>query len=241
VIDIHCHILPGIDDGPADIRGSLEMAAIAVRNGITAIIATPHVPYMNDAVYPPARIREGVGALNRALREKSIPLTVLPGADVNILLPPSAMADYTLNGTEYMLIEFPHTHLPMNAKEVLFNIVLKGLRPIITHPERNGSVIRNPELIMDLLNTSVLVQITAGSLSGDFGPDVKACAEYLLKKGVVSFIATDAHAPDWRPPVLSEGLRVAEEIIGKERARELIMKNPEAVLAGRPLDVPSQL
>ncbi|MEW6118078.1 MAG: CpsB/CapC family capsule biosynthesis tyrosine phosphatase [Nitrospirota bacterium] len=241
MIDIHCHILPGIDDGPSDISESLEMASIAVRNGITTLIATPHVPYLSDVVCSPARIREGVATLNRALKEKGIPLTVLPGADVNILLPPAAMADYTLNGTGYLLIEFPHTHLPMNAKEVLFNIVLKGLRPIITHPERNGSVIRNPEQIMDLINTTALVQITAGSLSGDFGPDVKACADYLLRRGVVSFIATDGHAPDWRPPLLSEGLRAAAEIIGMDRAREMVTKNPEAVLAGRPLDVPSQL
>ncbi|MEW5746966.1 MAG: CpsB/CapC family capsule biosynthesis tyrosine phosphatase [Nitrospirota bacterium] len=230
MIDLHCHILPGIDDGPAEIGQSIAMARIAAADGITAIVATPHV---TEEVYPAEIITQKVQELNRELSRLGIPVAVLQGADVNALLDPDLLRGYTINGSDYLLLEFPYTHLPINTRDILFAMSIKGYIPVITHPERNPSVINNPETLLQLVESTVLVQITAGSLAGEFGQDIRDCAVHLLKRGAVSFIATDAHSTEWRPPVLSKGLRVAEEIVGKERAMRLVTAHPEAVLAGK--------
>lgn len=234
MIDIHCHILPGIDDGPEDIRESVEMAVTACNDGIKTIVATPHI---KENLYPAAIIREKVDLLNKHLVQAAIPVRILQGADVSAMIDPSYLRDYTIQGTDYILIEFPHSHLPNNAVEILFNIKTNGFHPIITHPERNPSVISNPVPFLDMLGDDSLVQITAGSLSGAFGLDIRECALYLLRKGIVSFIATDAHSNHQRRPILTEGLRVAEKIIGKEKALRLVMENPDAVINGRQLNV----
>ena len=229
MIDIHCHILPDIDDGPSDIHESIEMAKAAASDGITKIVATPHV----KNTFPPGeKIGQSIEQLNQALIENHIPVEILQGADVYALLDPSLFKGYTINHTEYILIEFPHSHFPIQAKEAIFRIITAGYRPIITHPERNPSIIRNPHIIIELLDDNVHLQITADSLTGAFGPDSQACASYLLSKDVVSFMATDAHSAHHRRPVLSEGLMVAEKIIGKERALRLVTTNPEAVING---------
>jgi protein-tyrosine phosphatase len=233
VIDIHCHILPQIDDGPSNITESIEMAKIAAIDGITKIVATPHI---KDTLHPVAKIERSVKVLNRSLTEMGIPIEIIKGADVNAMLDPSLLNGYTINNTDYILIEFPHSHLPKNSKEILFRMVIKGYHPIITHPERNFSVIKNPDLLFELLDTGLLVQITADSLTGFFGVDIKECALYLLERGVVSFIATDAHSSYQRRPVLSDGLKVAEKVIGKEKANNMVNLNPEAVITGKPLN-----
>jgi protein-tyrosine phosphatase len=233
VIDIHCHILPEIDDGPSDIKESIEMAKIASLDGITKMVATPHI---KDTLHPVATIKKSIEVLNNRLTEMGIPVEILQGADVSAMLDVSLLEGYTINNTNYILIEFPHSHLPRNAKEVLFRMIIKGYHPIITHPERNISVIKNPDLLFELIGAGSSVQITADSLTGAFGADIKECAFYLLKKGTVSFIATDAHSCYQRRPILSEGLNVAERIIGKNKAADLVNLNPQAVLSGKPLN-----
>jgi protein-tyrosine phosphatase len=233
VIDIHCHILPEIDDGPSNIMESIEMAKIASRDGIKKIVATPHI---KDTLHSVKTIKKSIEVLNNRLTEIGIPIEIVQGADVNAMLDLSLLEGYTINNTDYILIEFPHSHLPKNAKEILFNMMIKGYRPIITHPERNLSVIKNPNLLFELLGPGSLVQITADSLTGAFGVDIQECAFYLLERETVSFIATDAHSSYQRQPILSEGLKVAERIIGKEKAAKLVTLNPEEVLAGRTLN-----
>ena len=229
MIDIHCHILPDIDDGASDMDESIQMARIAASDGITRIVATPHV----KDTFPPLRgIKDSIERLNHTLKQNNISVEILQGADVYALLDPSLFKGYTINHTEYILIEFPHSHFPIQAKEAIFRIITGGYRPIITHPERNPSIIRNPHLMIELLDDNIHLQITADSLTGAFGPDSQACASYLLSKDVVSFIATDAHSAHHRRPVLSEGLRAAEKIIGKEKALRLVTTNPQAVING---------
>lgn len=230
MIDIHCHILPGIDDGPSDMTESIKMARTAADDGITTIVATPH---LKDRVYTAGIILAGVAELNRQLADHKIPVKILRGADINVMLTTPMLEDYTINGTRYLLFEFPHTHMPGNAGQIIFNAMSDGLHPIITHPERNPSVIRDPDIIIDLRDTGPLVQITAGSLTGHFGPESRECALYLLRKGAVDIIATDAHSNDDRRPVLSEGLQVAEKIVGREYASRLVEANPLAVIEGR--------
>jgi len=211
------------------------MAKTACQDGITTIVATPHV---RDALLPPQDIGAGVDALNRRLRDLDIPVTILRGADVNALIDPSLLKDYAVEATNYILLEFPHSHLPLQARSILFNMTAQGFRPIITHPERNPSVINDPALLFDLLDSNCLVQITADSLTGGFGTDARECAVYLLKRGIVSLIATDAHSNSRRRPVLSEGVKVAGEVIGRENAARLVTANPEAVVSGRSIYVP---
>lgn len=232
MIDIHCHILAGIDDGPKDIQESIEMAKIAADDGVSTIVATPHLKHF---FFPATEIQNRVKQLNNLLKKKNIPVEILPGADVSARLDSSLLKGFTINGSQYLLIEFPETHLPRTAKEILFNLVISGFLPIITHPERNPSIIRNPDLLLQLLNDDIYVQITANSLTGQFGSKVKKCAIYLLKKGSVNFIASDAHSSKHRRPILSKGLRIAEKIIGKDQTAKLVSANPAAVIAAKHL------
>jgi protein-tyrosine phosphatase len=230
VIDIHCHILPGIDDGPRHIDESLEMAKIASRDGITTIVATPHI---KEPPYPWENIGIKVAELNERLGEEGIPLNVLQGADVSFTVDVSSVHGYTINKTRYILIEFPHLYLPGNAKEIIFRLMMHGYRPIITHPERNLSILGTPKLFFDLLDTGLLVQITADSLTGAFGLDIQECASYFLKKKVVHFIATDAHSVRERRPELSGAVKIAARILGKGQADRLVTLNPGHVLQGK--------
>jgi protein-tyrosine phosphatase len=227
MIDLHCHILPGIDDGPVDMQTSIDMARIAAEDGIETIVATPHI---KDILHSTFKLGALVFRLNNHLEHQNIPVNVLLGADVFALLNPSCLKDYTINNSRYILIEFPHNYLPSNSKEILFALAMQGFCPIITHPERNLAIMKKVDLLLDMLHSNVLVQITAGSLTGEFGRDEQACANYLLQKDAVHFIATDAHSTDIRRPVLSDGLKRAEKIIGKERAKKLVCDNPGAVL-----------
>lgn len=233
MIDIHCHILPGIDDGSSNLDESLAMADIAIKDGIRTIVATPHI---KGEVHLPQFLRQQVDDLNEILNKRNYPLQILTGADVSAMLPPQEIARYTINGGKYFLLEFPHSHLPLHANQLVFEMLLAGLLPIITHPERNPSIIREPERLFSLVDAGCLVQITAGSLTGNFGPDSRDCAAYLLKMGQVHFLATDAHSATHRRPVLSEGVRAAAAIIGEQAAQKLVTENPAAVVAGRSLD-----
>lgn len=236
MIDIHCHILPGVDDGPEKMDESVAMAKAAAADGITKIIATPHINgntsvlSENSALLAGA-FRQAVSALNRRLAGEEVSVTIFPGAEINITLIDSVpLSGLRLNGTRYLLIEFPHTHLPANACNVIFKLILNGYRPILAHPERNPSVYENPKKLMALREIGALVQITADSLSSASDPDIRHCARYLLKKGTVDFIASDAHSATSRPPVLSAAHRVAARLIGRAKAADLFHGHPMALL-----------
>ena len=232
MIDIHCHILPGVDDGATDLAEAIKMAKIALRDGIVKIVATPHI---KDSFLDKQSLSFSYEILTQSLKMNSIPVDILLGGEVSVDIDSSKFEYYTINGTKYILIEFPAGHVPHNTGEILFNLIVNGFFPIIAHPERNASILRKPEILFNLLNMQVLVQITAGSITGMFGPDTKACARYFLQKGVVSFIASDAHSAGYRRPVLSKSVQAATKIIGREEAMKLVTSNPEAMLAGAPV------
>jgi protein-tyrosine phosphatase len=235
VVDIHCHILPGFDfDGPRFLDQVLEMARLAVADGILQTVATPHI-YGTEV--SPQKILNRVVGLNEALRAAGISLEVLPGAEASGLLDPKILKEYAINGTKYVLFEFPHSHLPQNAGELIFRAVLTGLKPIIAHPERNPTIFRSPEILFELIESGALSQITADSLCGHFGPEAQECSVFLLKKKAVHFLASDAHSPLQRRPVLSKAVDIAAKIVGKSAAFELVTSNPAAVIAGVPLHV----
>ncbi len=233
MIDLHCHILPGVDDGPATLEQSLLMAEIAEGDGVTRIVATPHVHGPSPS---PAQIISECRTLNEALQAKGCPQEVLPGAEVYAMANPAHLEERTINSSKYLLIEFPLTHLPAEASQIIFNLRVNGFKPIIAHPERIPGIIVRPQLLEELLTEEVYVQLTAGSLAGSFGPGPEKCARYLLKKGLVHFLASDGHGADFRQPILSRGLKVASRLLGSDAARRLVFENPERVLAGEDID-----
>lgn len=234
MIDIHCHILPSLDDGADSMAAAVEMARIAYADGVRSLVATPHV---NQSLLCPGEIRSAVDALNAELGAQGIDLRILSGADTAAHLDPQYLRNYTINGTDYVLLEFPHTHLPENAGETVFRAIAAGLRPIVTHPERNPSVMRNPRLAMDLVARGALLQLTAGSLTGAFGPVSRECSLFLLKRKTVHFLASDGHSPVNRRPELSGGRAVAARVLGAREAARLVEDNPAAVVSGERIHV----
>ena len=228
MIDIHCHILPGIDDGAPDLSASLAMAAIAAADGIQTIIATPHVGA--EGLLSVAMINDGVDQLNSALQERGIALNILPGAEVQSHVAMALAEQYCLAGGSFFLLEFPHSHLPADAVNLIYNFTGRGLTPILAHPERNRSINSDPGELIPLIEAGARVQITAGSMTGELGPDAHACVQFLLKKKMVHFIATDSHSTNFRKPILSEAVKKAKKWLGKEEAHALVQENPMAII-----------
>lgn len=233
MIDLHCHILPEIDDGPESFEEAVAMARLAVEDGIHAIVATPRI---KEKLNGKTEISRRLAWLNHLLRKERLPLSILMGADVFAMVSPRQVRDFTINNTAYILLEFPHTHLPMNAGAIIADFINNGYRPILTHPERNPSVIANPALLQDLLGADVCVQITAGSLAGDFGAEAQECALHLLRSNAVDVIASDAHDATRRKPMLSAGMAIAAEVVGPEAARRMVFGNPVRIISGLSLN-----
>lgn len=237
MIDLHCHILPNIDDGPSDITDSIKMAMIAAEDGIKKIVATPHIDHTNtsssfDGNTLLEHIGEQVEFLNSCLKAEQIPVKILGGGEVSALVAPETQKHYTINRTPYLIVEFPHTHLPSDARETIFNMVLSGLKPIISHPERNPSVAQDPERLSALVEGGARVQVTAASITGEFGRDTQALSHHLLREHIVSFVVSDGHSINGRPPVLSAAFKTVKKRFGRKYADALFVKNPEAVIAG---------
>ncbi len=236
MIDLHCHILPHIDDGAQSLEESLEMCRLAANDGIKTIVATPH---QQDGVFNnnAASILQQIETLQKALKDTDISLEILPGADVHIdvsttenILNKKVM---TINDNgRYFLLEFPAHSIPPNIDRIIFDLLLKNIVPILTHPERIGEVQENPNRIYDLLSSGVLSQITAMSLTGGFGRRAQKCAKLLLKHHLAHIIASDAHSATSRPPILSEGIRVASRIVGKEQAINMVTTIPQQIIRG---------
>jgi len=246
MIDLHIHILPGIDDGAATSQEALAMARSAVAGGIKAVVATPHVIsglFNNDK----SGILAAVHLLQKYLQDCDIPLTVYPGAEY--MLEPdlaeglAAGEILTLaDGGRYLLVEFPAVGIPLHADQALFEISLQGVTPIIAHPERNIELLRDPGKLRPFLERGALCQGTAASFSGMFGKKVRQVALTYLLEGYYSFISSDAHGDGARAraPVLTDFLAVAEK--SAPAVGELLtVTNPELLLSGQPLLTPPKL
>ncbi|MBC2276847.1 tyrosine protein phosphatase [Listeria welshimeri] len=196
MIDIHCHILNQIDDGPKSMEQSILMAQQAVENGFTDIIATPH--YLNNTFNNPGNsVLETTQKLRNILLQLQIPLTIHSGQEIaitnNIAKNLFLGENLSLAKSKYVLIELPAHDFPIYTNEILFQLLLEGYIPVIAHPERNQKIIDNPTLIRNVIDRGSLVQITWSSLNGYFGKKSRKISEYLLKNNLVHFIATDAH------------------------------------------------
>lgn len=233
--DIHCHIVPGIDDGARDEPQSLAMAEAASADGSRTLIATPHQLGTNSHVTA-AAIRAGVANLNRALAAADIDVTVLPGADVRIepelpaLLKSGDVVTLADRG-RHVLLELPHdVYIPLEP--LLAALKKQGLTGILSHPERNKGIIGRPSLVAEVVRAGGLIQITAGSLLGAFGGSARKVAELCVRQGLVHFIASDAHDTSRRPFGLGPAHAAVAELADERLADEVSIENPARVAAG---------
>ena len=238
MIDLHSHILPGIDDGARDEAVSLAMARAAVSDGTRVLACTPHVhPGRYDNVAPD--IERRVELLRARLRDEGIALDLVAGADVHAapdLARTLGRSVPTLAGTRYFLFEPPHDVLPPGLVEHTRHIVGEGFIPILTHPERLRWVPRHYDAFEALNHAGCLVQVTANAITGRFGPDVAALARRMLCEGCVDIVASDAHNVTGRPPILSPARAVVAELLGEAEAELAFAGRPAAILRDETLD-----
>ena len=232
--DLHSHILPGVDDGSKTFNESIAMANVAFDCGTRLILATPHRKDVaeNSSV---RKIRQLATDMNSDLSKNEIDLQILIGMEnhLDLELPEDFSTDKALpmNGSRYALVELPFFGYPNYVEDVLFKLQIQGIIPILAHPERIEAVQINPELLSGFVERGMLSQITAGSILGHFGKKVQRLTHSLLRRGLVHVIASDAHFPDGpRSPNLFLGFEAAIEIVGEEKATEMVVDIPRAVL-----------
>jgi protein-tyrosine phosphatase len=241
LVDIHCHVVPGVDDGALDRAMSLAMLEEAKRQGITAIATTPHfVPGSDDD----STLELHEARLASVASKSGVALMLSREVRVNAsLVSRTTFTDLTYGGQgKYILLELPSSEVPTYVDRLLFTLRLDGVTPIIAHPERNMALLHDPKKVIELVRGGALLQLTTSSISGGLGPTIQAFSESLLKNGLVSFVASDAHNlttrpfTDWAP-----ALETMETIgLTEAEVEEMTTTNPQAVFDSRelaPLDL----
>jgi len=235
LIDIHSHPITGVDDGARSFEIAVEMCKIAAADGITHLVATPHSNYEYD--YKPEVNRQKLSELEAAAGDAP---KLLLGCDFhlsyeNIQKLVEDHKKFTINQTDYLLVEFGDQFIPEQMDRVFYEMMCTNVQPILTHPERNPVFQKHSGLLYHWVSRGCLVQVTAKSFTGGFGRRAQHFADLWFNQNLVNFFASDAHDPKYRPPILSEAYRKAAEIKGKEVADLIFHYNPLAVIEGRPL------
>lgn len=235
MVDIHCHVLPGIDDGSKSWEMTAEMCRMAAADGITHIVATPHANHLY--AYDRERYTDMLGQLHDAGDGK---LTFSLGCDFhfsydNIRDALEYPRRYTIGDTQYVLIEFSDYAIPPSVKQDVFTLRSHGMAPIITHPERNQLLLKKPEMVLSLIEQGCLVQVTANAVTGAWGKASQKMARWLLQRQAIHVVASDAHDTANRKPIMSEAKRAIAELAGSEVAERLVTHNPTAIVEGRSL------
>lgn len=233
IVDLHCHILPGIDDGSKSLESSLQLANEAVRDGVTHILATPH-HLDNDYVNHAQDVIRDAAAFQAELDSRKIPLTVFPSQEVHINGDLVEHYDDLLGIDEdkkYMLLEFPHGEVPQYADRLIFDLKKQGTTPVIVHPERNKGIQNDLGLLYGFIQNGALAQVTATSYVGGFGDHVKEISHQLVEHNLVQIVASDAHVLPGRKFVLSEALEQIAADFGESKAREF-EENAENLING---------
>jgi protein-tyrosine phosphatase len=241
MVDLHGHLLPGIDDGARDLEQALNMARLAVADGIVISVLTPH--HLNGVYNNPAQhVREHCATLRQALREHGIPLDVRPGAECHLVPElPSALAKGTAltiaDRKRSVLVELPVHTVPLGATSILEDILAMGLQPIIAHPERNGELIEGSEKLREWVEMGCLAQVTAQSCTGRFGPQVQEAARRMVRAGLIHVMASDAHRDRRRVPALRSARETVAQWTSHEVATLLTEDLPRALVDGQPVDI----
>lgn len=240
MIDLHCHFLPGVDDGAQTLEDALALARAAVADGISHAVLTPHVhPGLFDNVR--SRLEPAVAEFRQALAQHDIPLAVSLGGEMR--LEPASLALIAQGevptvgywGSEpVVLVEMPHDQIPLGADKAMAFLRNQGLVPMIAHPERNKGVMRNWQLIEAFVDAGCLLQVTAGSVCGDFGETCRQVAEQLLAKNWVTVVASDAHNLAHRPPAMSRAHAALNQTHGLAMAEQLTRYNPRLIVLPPP-------
>ncbi|XRG77818.1 CpsB/CapC family capsule biosynthesis tyrosine phosphatase [Rossellomorea sp. GAMAL-10_SWC] len=235
MIDLHCHILPGLDDGPITMEDSINMARAAVDNGIHTIVASPH--HQNGRYNTDRKeILEKVEELNKVLNEKAIPLTILPGQEVRLY--GELIQDFELNrivsindGRRYLLCELPSAHIPRFTKKLFYEMQANRIIPILVHPERNKVLINEPDILFEFVQKGILTQLTASSITGTFGKKIQKFAFKCIEANLVHIIASDAHNTKNRNFELIDAYEVIREKFGIETEFQM-RENAQSILNG---------
>ncbi len=242
MIDIHIHILPNFDDGPADMEASVGMGLIAAAEGFTGIISTSHG---DEAALEGREMMESrLDEVKRAWSNAGLSIRLELG--VEIYLRPGTLDQlkfghlWPLAGSRYVLVELPYQPWPVYADDTLFALQVAGYSPILAHPERYSAIQSDPNKMFALAERGILAQVTAGALVGDQGSALKKCADTLLRHNLVQFIATDAHSTSRRSPRIIEALKYAESVLGLDLARRLVEDNPARILSHEEISLDPQ-
>lgn len=242
MIDIHCHILHALDDGPHHLDASLQMAQDAAAQGVTVIVATPHCS-SDPGSLTADRITERTDDFIEHVAARAPGLRIVPGGEI-FLDPgvPEMIAAGTLPAFgaagKHVLVELPRLYVPSWTADVLFNIIARGFVPVLAHPERNHELSQRLDLLFDYITTGCLLQVTAGSLVGAYGPIAEEAAWRIIDHDICHFLASDAHSPTAYREVLPRAIEAARQRLGDERSDALFTRNPGAVLNGAELSVP---
>jgi protein-tyrosine phosphatase len=235
MVDLHSHILPGLDDGAKTMEDSLAMAEDAIADGITHVVGTPHAnsQYRFDF----SRVRAAREELNARLEGR---LTLATGCDFhldheNMVAVRANPRPYCINQKHFLLVEFNEFSIPPSMEQTLHKLLLDGIHPIVTHPERNAILRTRPQRLKEWVRLGCCVQITAGSLTGVFGVVAQESAWSLLASGLVHFVSSDAHNAGRRPLKLRFACDAVKDQLGEQMARSLFVDNPLAAFEGRPL------
>lgn len=239
MIDLHCHILPGVDDGARTMSEALDLVRASIDNGISGAVVTPHV-YPGVWNNGQTNLRLALRALQNAIAANGLVFQAVLGAELR--LHPDTVARVTVRrlpligrheGSDVALIELPDGSIPPGSLQACKALVTAGIRPLIAHPERNKDVMRDPARIQPFVDAGCLLQLTAASVIGQFGEAALACAHALLAKGIVTAIATDTHNLRSRPPRLAEARDMVARLYGQGLAHRLTDQVPRAMVEGR--------
>ncbi len=241
MIDLHAHILPGMDDGAPSLEASLEMARLAVESGVKAMAATPHCGLPDGDGPDAGQVRTAAARLGRALERAGIPLRLYAGMEIfGTAQTAQRLREGTLiplAGSRYPLIEFPFEGYARQATQILEAVLRLGMQPIVAHPERYRYAQADPQLLNEWVDMGCLLQINRGSLLGRFGPREETLAHRLVGRGFAAFVASDAHTPVVRTPWLRDVWALLCREYSEETARLLLEENPARVLGNRAMDM----
>jgi protein-tyrosine phosphatase len=239
-VDLHTHILPGMDDGARDLVQAVAMARIAEAEGIGTLVATPHNLDWPAGDHRPT-VRHAVADLNAALAEAGVHVRVLAGVESYLWPDMGAVIRsgqaLTLAGSDYILVELPMTAYPLYTEQVIFDLQIRGLSIVLAHPERNVVIGREPARLIPLVERGVLIQLTALSITGGFGAEAQQASRYLLRSKLAHIIASDAHNAERRAPALRAAVAAAGELIGQDRAEAMVSATPAAIINNQPVVV----